>query len=150
MGPKYVEAKAASNLSEIPLDKLEKELIEDYDRLVKKAKAKGLEPAPFTLVPKGKRMAKIVSPLRGNGSLLKDTKDNKSILVNPNTPSYSKPFGSRSTRGSVGFKNTTKLKQYDKLDTKYSTLDTKQDGHKIEKFREIVSKKQAKNDNNAN
>ena len=47
----------------------------------------------------------------------------------------------------MGFKNTTKLKQYSKLDSKYSTLDQKEDGHKIQKFKEIVSQKEANNEN---
>ena len=75
MGPKYVEPEAEENLSKVPLEKLEKELLDDYDKLVKKAKAKGLEPAPFNLMPKGKLIPKIVSPRRANASLLKDAKD---------------------------------------------------------------------------
>ena len=147
MGPKYVDPEPVANLSKVPMEKLEKELLDDYDKQVKKAKAKGLEPAPFTLMPKGKLIPKVLSPKRANASLLKDAKEQKLSASNQNTPSYTKPFGNRSTRGSVGFKNTTKLKQYSKLDSKYSTLDQKEDSHKIQKFKEIVSQKEANNEN---
>ena len=110
-------------MSKIPIEKL----VPDAKESIISKGGQPKKPAERPLAPWEKKLLIKNASATMSGATSPMDKDQRAKTVN--TPSYQKPFQSKIKRDSL--KNSTRLKKYDKLDSKYSTLDIKEDGHKI-------------------